>query len=84
MQSSSLLTGPSDHFNCPSAQLPATSHRAVLVRRYLAEALVEERNSQNKLGMMLCVLMCACLQLRGRGGEEREGEERGAEEGGRV
>ena len=39
--------------------------------------------AHNKLGMMLCVSMCACFQLRGRGGEEREGE-RGAEEGGYV
>jgi len=40
-----------------------------------------QSGSQNKLGMTLCVSMCACFQLGGGEGERRE---RGAEEGGRC
>ena len=38
-------------------------------------------SGSHKLGMMLCVSMCACFQLGGGEGERRE---RGAEEGGRC
>jgi len=83
MQSSSLLTGPSDHFNCPSYNF-----RRLRIVRFLYDDIWLRPWSRKWLTKQtwddaVCIDVCMLPARRGRGGEEREGG-RGAEEGGRC